>query len=87
MASALESGRASAESLAHRLVRVPAALRNRLMRSALTHHDGAVRRRALSAMAKLNVPNFARDFLLKLDRHLERDLGLAHIREALAVMN
>lgn len=87
MASALESGKASAESLTHRLVRVPATLRNRLMRSALTHHDSAVRRRALSAMAKLNVPNFARDFLLKLDHHLERDLGLAHIREALAVMN
>jgi hypothetical protein len=38
-------------------------------------------------MAKLDVPHFARDFLMKLDRHLERDLGLAHIREALAVMN
>jgi hypothetical protein len=38
-------------------------------------------------MAKLNVPNFARDFLLALDRHIERDLGLAHIREALAVMS
>jgi hypothetical protein len=38
-------------------------------------------------MAKLEVPHFARDFLLRLDGHLERDLGLAHIREALALMN
>lgn len=87
MATALETGKASAESLAHRLVRIPETLRRRLMLSALTHPDTAARRRALSAMAKLNVPNFARDFLLKLDHHLERDLGLAHIREALAVMN
>ena len=57
------------------------------MRAALAHPDTSVRRRALSAMAKLEVPHFARDFLLKLDHHLERDLGLAHIREALAVMN
>jgi hypothetical protein len=68
-------------------VRVPTTLRNRLMRSALAHPDTSTRRRALSAMAKLDVPHFARDFLMKLDRHLERDLGLAHIREALAVMN
>ena len=47
----------------------------------------SVRRRALSAMAKLDVPHFARDFLQSLDKHLERDLGLAHIRETLAVMN
>ena len=38
-------------------------------------------------MAKLDVPHFARDFLQSLDKHLERDLGLAHIRETLAVMN
>jgi len=33
------------------------------------------------------VPNFAREFLEKLGEHIERDLGLAHIREALASMN
>ena len=87
MAHAIESGAASPDSVRKRLVRVPTTLRNRLMHSALAHPDTSTRRRALSAMAKLEVPHFARDFLMKLDRHLERDLGLAHIREALAVMN
>ncbi len=84
---AIEAGTASPESVKKRLVRVPTTLRTRLMFSALAHPDIAARRRALSAMAKLEVPNFARDFLMKLDNHLERDLGLAHIREALATMN
>jgi hypothetical protein len=87
MAHAIESGAASPDSVRKRLVRVPTTLRNHLMTAALAHPDTSTRRRALSAMAKLEVPHFARDFLLKLDRHLERDLGLAHIREALAVMN
>jgi len=68
-------------------VRVPTTLNNQLMRSALTHPDTAVRRRALAAMARLEVPNFAREFLEKLGQHIERDLGLAHIRETLAAMN
>jgi hypothetical protein len=87
MAHAIEQGTASPESVRKRLVRVPTTLRNHLMRSALSHPDTSARRRALSAMAKLEVPHFARDFLTKLDQHLERDLGLAHIREALATMN
>jgi hypothetical protein len=87
MAHAIESGAASPENVRKRLVRVPTTLRTHLMRAALTDPDTSARRRALSAMAKLEVPHFARDFLLKLDHHLERDLGLAHIREALAVMN
>jgi hypothetical protein len=87
MAHAIESGAASPDSVRKRLVRVPTTLRNHLMTAALVHPDTSTRRRALSAMAKLEVPHFARDFLMKLDRHLERDLGLAHIREALAVMN
>jgi hypothetical protein len=87
MAHAIETGAASPESVRKRLVRVPTTLRNHLMHAALAHPDTSARRRALSAMAKLDVPHFARDFLMKLDRHLERDLGLAHIREALAVMN
>ncbi len=87
MAHAIESGTASPESVRKRLVRVPTTLRNHLMTTALADPDTSARRRALSAMAKLEVPHFARDFLMKLDRHLERDLGLAHIREALAVMN
>jgi hypothetical protein len=87
MAHAIETGSASPESVKKRLVRVPTTLRAHLMRAALAHPDTSVRRRALSAMAKLEVPHFARDFLLRLDHHLERDLGLAHIREALAVMN
>lgn len=87
MAHAIESGAASPDSVKKRLVRVPTTLRSHLMRTALADPDTLTRRRALSAMAKLEVPHFARDFLLKLDHHLERDLGLAHIREALAVMN
>ncbi len=87
MAHAIEQGTASPESVKKRLVRVPTTLRNHLMSAALADPDTSVRRRALSAMAKLEVPHFARDFLMKLDHHLERDLGLAHIREALAVMN
>jgi hypothetical protein len=87
MAHAIETGSASPESVRKRLVRVPTTLRAHLMRAALAHPDTSVRRRALSAMAKLEVPHFARDFLLRLDHHLERDLGLAHIREALAIMN
>lgn len=87
MAHAIEQGTASPETVRKRLVRVPTTLRNHLMRTALSDPDTSVRRRALSGMAKLEVPHFARDFLLKLDTHLERDLGLAHIREALAVMN
>ena len=87
MAHAIEAGTASPESVKKRLVRTPTTLRDHLMLAALAHPDMAVRRRALSAMAKLEVPNFARDFLMKLDDHLERDLGLAHIREALATMS
>jgi hypothetical protein len=87
MAHAIESGTASPDSVSKRLVRVPTTLRNHLMAAALADPDTSVRRRALSAMAKLEVPHFARDFLMKLDHQLERDLGLAHIREALAVMN
>ena len=87
MAHAIETGTVSPENVRKRLVRVPTTLRDRLMASALAHPDMLVRRRALSAMAKLEVPHFARDFLMKLDSHLERDLGLAHIREALAMMN
>jgi len=87
MAHAIETGSASPESVKRRLVRVPTTLRAHLMQAALAHPDTSVRRRALSAMAKLEVPHFARDFLLRLDHHLERDLGLAHIREALAIMN
>jgi hypothetical protein len=87
MAHAIESGAVSPEHVKKRLVRVPTTLRNHLMHAALAHPDTSTRRRAISAMAKLEVPHFARDFLMKLDRHLERDLGLAHIREALAVMN
>lgn len=87
MAHAIESGAVSPETVRKRLVRVPTTLRNHLMREALTNPDTSVRRRSLSAMAKLEVPHFARDFLMKLDTHLERDLGLAHIREALAIMN
>jgi len=87
MAHGLESGTVSPEGVKKRLVRVPTTLNSRLMTAALTHPDTLVRKRALAAMAKLEVPHFARDFLLKLDDHLERDLGLAHIREALATMN
>ena len=87
MANAIEEGTTSPESVKKRLVRVPTTLRSHLMRAALAHPDTSVRRRALSAMAKLDVPHFARDFLLRLDHHLERDLGLAHIREALATMS
>jgi hypothetical protein len=87
MAHAIETGSASPESVSKRLVRVPTTLRAHLMRAALAHPDTSVRRRALSAMAKLEVPHFARDFLMRLDHHIERDLGLAHIREALAIMN
>jgi hypothetical protein len=87
MAHALENGTVSPESVKKRLVRVPTTLNNQLMRSALTHPDTAVRRRALAAMARLEVPNFAREFLEKLGQHIERDLGLAHIRETLAAMN
>lgn len=87
MAHAIETGAVSPETVRKRLVRVPTTLRNHLMRAALSNPDTAVRRRSLSAMAKLEVPHFARDFLMKLDAHLERDLGLAHIREALAIMN
>jgi hypothetical protein len=87
MAHGLESGTVSAEGVKKRLVRVPTTLSSRLMTSALTHPDTLVRKRALAAMAKLEVPNFARDFLMKLDTHLERDLGLAHIRDACATMS
>jgi hypothetical protein len=87
MAHAIETGTVSPENVRKRLVRVPTTLHNHLLTAALTHPDSFVRRRALSAMAKLEVPHFARDFLLRLDGHLERDLGLAHIREALALMN
>jgi hypothetical protein len=87
MAHAIESGAASPDNVKKRLVRVPTTLRDHLMRTALDDPDTSARRRALSAMAKLEVPHFARDFLMQLDRHLERELGLAHIREALAVMN
>jgi hypothetical protein len=87
MANALENGTVSPDSVKKRLVRVPTTLNSQLMRSALTHPDTAVRRRALAAMARLEVPNFARDFLEKLGQHVERDLGLAHIRETLASMN
>lgn len=87
MAHALENGTVSPDSVKKRLVRVPTTLNSRLMRSALTHPDTAVRRRALAAMARLEVPNFAREFLEKLGQHIERDLGLAHIRETLAAMN
>ncbi|GAG07844.1 unnamed protein product, partial [marine sediment metagenome] len=87
MAHGLESGTVSAEGVKKRLVRVPTTLNSRLMTSALTHPDTLVRKRALAAMAKLEVPHFARDFLMKLDNHLERDLGLAHIREACANMS
>jgi hypothetical protein len=87
MAHGIETGTVSAEHVQKRLVRVPTTLRNRLMVAALAHPSLEARRRALSAMAKLQVPNFARDFLMKLDSHLERDLGLAHVREALATMN
>jgi hypothetical protein len=87
MAHAIASGSATPESVRKRLVRVPTTLRNHLMTAALTHPDTSARRRALSAMARLEVPHFARDFLARLDNHLERDLGLAHIREALAVMS
>lgn len=87
MAHALEAGSVSPETVKKRLVRVPTTLHNRLMTSALTHPDTMVRKRALAAMARLEVPNFAREFLEQLNQHLERDLGLAHIREALATMN
>lgn len=87
MAHALENGTVSPDSVKKRLVRVPTTLNSRLMRSALTHPDTAVRRRALAAMARLEVPNFARDFLESIGQHIERDLGLAHIRETLATMN
>ena len=87
MAHGLESGTVSAEGVKKRLVRVPTTLNSHLMTSALTHPDTLVRKRALAAMAKLEVPHFARDFLMKLDTHLERDLGLAHIREACATMS
>ena len=87
MAHALENGTVSPESVKKRLVRVPTTLNNHLMRSALTHPDTDVRRRALAAMARLEVPNFAREFLEKLGQHIERDLGLAHIRETIASMN
>jgi len=87
MAHALENGTVSPDSVKKRLVRVPTTLNSRLMKSALTHPDTAVRRRALAAMARLEVPNFAREFLEKISQHIERDLGLAHIRETLASMN
>jgi hypothetical protein len=87
MAHALENGTVSPESVKKRLVRVPTTLNSRLMRAALTHPDTAVRRRALAAMARLEVPNFAREFLESIGQHIERDLGLAHIRETLASMN
>ncbi|MFA5901711.1 MAG: hypothetical protein WC829_21645 [Hyphomicrobium sp.] len=87
MAHALENGTVSPDSVKKRLVRVPTTLNSQLMRSALTHPDSAVRRRALAAMARLEVPNFAREFLESIGQHIERDLGLAHIRETLAAMN
>lgn len=87
MAHAIEQGTASPEAVKKRLVRMPTTLRKHLMRAALSSPDTSVRRRALSGMARLEVPHFARDFLMKLDTHLERDLGLDHIRESLAIMN
>lgn len=87
MAHALEAGTVSPESVKQRLVRMPTTLHSHLMRTALSHPDTSVRRRSLAAMARLEVPHFARDFLMRLDRHLERNLGLDHIREALATMS
>jgi hypothetical protein len=87
MAHGLETGTVSPESVKKRLVRVPTTLHSRLMTAALTHPDTLVRKRALAAMARLEVPNFAKEFLERLGTHIERDLGLAHIREALATMN
>jgi hypothetical protein len=87
MAHALEAGTVSPESVKQRLVRMPTTLHSHLMHTALSHSDTSVRRRALAAMARLEVPHFARDFLMRLDRHLERNLGLDHIREALSIMS
>jgi hypothetical protein len=87
MAHAIEEGTASPEAVKSRLVRMPTTLHSHLMRAALKHPDTSVRRRALSAMAKLDQPHFAREFLLGLDRHLERELGLSHIRETVATMS
>lgn len=87
MAHALENGTVGPDAVKTRLVRVPTTLNSHLMKAALTHPDTAVRRRALAAMARLEVPNFARDFIDKLGTHIERDLGLAHIRETLASMS
>ena len=87
MAHAIEDGTASPEAMQKRLVRMPTTLKDHLLTTALTHPDGAVRGRAVSAMSRLNVPHFARDFIQRLDEHIDRDLGLNHIRESLAVMS
>ena len=83
MAHALENGTVSPDSVKKRLVRVPTTLNSHLMRSALTHPDTAVRRRALAAMARLEVPNFAREFLEKLGpAYRARPRPGAHPRDA-----
>ncbi len=87
MANAIEEGTASPEAMEKRLVRMPTTFKNHLMTTALTHPDGAVRRRAISAMSRLNVPNFAQDFLARLNQHLDPELGLDHIRESISVMS
>jgi hypothetical protein len=87
IAYAIEEGKADPESVKERLVRMPTTLHSHLMRSALRHPETSVRRRALTAMAKLDVPHFARDFLLGLDRHLERETGLSQISESLSKMS
>jgi len=87
MAHAIEEGTASPEAMQKRLVRMPTTLKNHLLATALTHPDGAVRRRAMAAMSSLNVPNFARELLQRLNQHLDPDLGLDEIRDSLSSMS
>ena len=87
IAHAIEEGTASPEVMQKRLVRMPTTLKNHLITAALTHPDGAVRRRAMAAMSSLNVPNFARELLQRLNQHLDPDLGLDELRDSLSAMS
>ena len=87
IAHAIEEGTASAEAMQKRLVRMPTTLKNHLIAAALTHPDGAVRRRAMAAMSSLNVPNFARELLQRLNQNLDPNLGLDELRDSLSAMS
>jgi hypothetical protein len=84
MAHAIESGAASPESVKKRLVRVPTTLQSPDdLRARASRHVGAAAGARGDGEAGVPRPRFPGS----LDRQIERDLGLAHIREALATMS